>query len=302
VKVVRSLGSARSLNAGIVGLVPTMGFFHEGHISLMERSVAECDMTVVTLFVNPLQFNEPDDLERYPQDQQRDVALAEEAGVDVMVIPSQEEMFSSEPLTRVAVGVVGEAMEGEFRPGHLSGVATVVAKLFAGLQPARAYFGRKDAQQLAMIRRMAINLSFPLEVVGCALIRESDGLALSSRNVLLGPDRDSALGVSSGLFVAADLVEAGERRSSAVEAAVRDTSPSIEFDYATVADALTMQQVSEIEEDVILAVAARVGSVRLIDNVAFELTNGLAIADRGVRIEGMSQLGRSPDEAIGKER
>ena len=293
------MSEARAERVGTVGLVPTMGFLHEGHTSLISRSAAECELTMVSLFVNPLQFNESSDLDRYPTDHDRDVGLAEAAGAALVVIPSVEEMYPREPLTRVSVGVIAEGLEGAHRPGHLTGVATVVAKLFAGLQPDQAYFGRKDAQQLAMVRRMAQDLSFPLEVVDCPLIREPDGLALSSRNVFLGSDREHALGLSRGLFAASDAVEDGQRGAAVIEAIVRETSPSVAFDYVTAVDAETMQPVASIDRSVVLAVAATVGSVRLIDNVAFTFSDRGVIADRGSRLSGPSMLSLGQDN---KER
>ena len=294
-RIVRTMEEARRTASGVVGLVPTMGSFHEGHLSLMERSTEECDHTVVSLFVNPLQFNDPDDLDRYPTDHERDTALADEAGVDVVVIPSLQEMYPQKPLTRVSVAEVGHRYEGAYRPGHLSGVATAVTKLFAGLQPDRAYFGRKDAQQLAMVRRMTSDLSFPVEVVGCPLIRASDGLALSSRNLFLGDDRATALGLSSGLFAAADAVEAGERRSDHISALVGERGGEIELQYVAVADRHTMQPVPTVQGDTVLLAAAMVGSIRLIDNVAFRSSPTRLIADRGQRLEQPSMMSRTED-------
>lgn len=262
-------------------MVPTMGFFHEGHLSLMRRSAAECDQTVVTLYVNPLQFEDPDDLARYPTDRDRDLELAEEAGADITALCSTEEMFPVPPLTRVSVSGLGETLEGERRPGHLTGVATVVAKLFAAVQPDRAYFGRKDAQQLAVVSRMARDLDFPAQVVGCPLIREADGLALSSRNVFLGEDRPAALGLWRGLSAAADAVEAGERRPRRVEDLVREAARGLQLEYAAAVDADAFQPAVRLQGEVVLAAAARAGSVRLIDNVRLAVNRGEAAADRG---------------------
>ena len=288
--VVRTMAEARALARGVIGLIPTMGFFHEGHLSLMERSVVECDQTVATLYVNPLQFEDPADLARYPVDQDRDLALAREIGVDLMVVPDGAEMFASAPLTRVSVAGIGDRLEGLHRPGHLSGVATVVTKLFAGLRPDVAYFGRKDAQQLAMVTRLAADLGFPLRVVGCPLIRESDGLALSSRNVLLGDRREEALGLSRGLMEATARFEAGERRARVLEEAVRSAIEPNSVEYAEACDAATMEAVERIEGEVVLAVAARIGAVRLIDNVRFRVGDRDAEADRGVWLDRPSVL------------
>ena len=288
------MSAAREQAHGVVGLVPTMGFFHEGHLSLMRRSVAECDRTVVTLYVNPLQFEDAADLARYPVDHDRDLALAEECGVDLTVIPDPSEMFLSAPLTKVSVAGIGDRLEGAHRPGHMDGVATVVARLFAALQPDRAYFGRKDAQQLALVSRLAHDLGFPLEVVGCPLIREQDGLALSSRNVFLGEHRYAALALSRGLFAAAVLFEAGEYRTEVLERSVRDAFSAGEIDYAVTFDAATVEPVSSIEGQAVLAVAGRIGPVRLIDNVRLILGDSGPSADRGVFLERPSVLYDEP--------
>lgn len=288
------MASALESAHGVVGLVPTMGFFHEGHLSLMRGSVAECDQTVVTLYVNPLQFEDAADLARYPVDHDRDLALAEECGVDLMVIPDPDEMFPTAPLTKVSVTGIADRLEGAHRPGHLDGVATVVARLFAALQPDRAYFGRKDAQQLALVSRLAQDLGFPLEVVGFPLVREQDGLALSSRNVFLGEHRQAALALSHGLFTAATLFEAGECRATVLEATVRDVCRAGEIEYAEAFDAATVEPISRIQGDAVLAVAARVGPVRLIDNVRLVLGDRGPSADRGVFLEQPSVLYDSP--------
>ena len=284
------MAEARAQAGGVVGLVPTMGFLHEGHLSLMERSVAECDQTMATLYVNPLQFEDPADLARYPADPDRDLALAEACGVDLMVVPGPEEMFPSRPLTGVTVAGVGERLEGEFRPGHMAGVATVVTRLLAGLQPRRAYFGRKDAQQLALITRLVEDLGFPVEVVGCPLVREVDGLALSSRNVLLGARRAEALTLSRGLMLAADRFDRGERRSTVLEAAVRSAVTEDALEYARLCEAATMTPATIAEGETVLVAAARFGPVRIIDNVYLVADWRDAPADRGVRLRHPSLL------------
>lgn len=289
-KVVGTMAEARAERRGVVGLVPTMGFFHEGHLSLMERSVSQCDLTVVTLYVNPLQFDDPGDLARYPVDHDRDLDLADQLGVDVMVVPDADEMFAAAPLTRVSVAGIGDRLESHFRPGHMTGVATVVTKLFAGLQPDVAYFGRKDAQQLAMVTRLGSDLGFPIRVVGCPLIREPDGLALSSRNILLGDRREEALGLSRALMKAAEVFEAGERSSELVEEVVRSDLDPTALDYVEACDANTMERVTNLEGEVVLAVAARVGSIRLIDNVRFRAAGNSFEVDRGVWLDSPSVL------------
>lgn len=274
-----------------MGLVPTMGFFHEGHSALMAAARSASETVVVSLFVNPLQFNDPADLDRYPRDLERDLEIASEQGVDLLFAPSREEMYSVEPLTRVEVATVADHLEGPRRPGHFAGVATVVAKLFAGLQPDLAFFGRKDAQQLAVVRRLVLDLSFPVNVIGRPTLREADGLALSSRNVYLGPDdRPAALLLSKGLFAAADLAEAGTYTASDLIAAVREAAPGVDFEYITLASQDTAQPIDQIDQPSFLAVAARVGRVRLIDNVAFDLVAGSVVGDRGIRLSAPSRL------------
>jgi pantoate--beta-alanine ligase len=292
-RIVETFAEARSLCSGAVSLVPTMGFLHEGHLSLVDAARSEGAGTIVmSLFVNPLQFDEQADLDRYPRDLDRDAGLAADRGVDVLFAPPVEEVYPQPPLTSVVVGEITDALEGAFRPGHFEGVATVVAKLFAGLRPDRAYFGRKDAQQLAVVRRMAADLSFPVDVVAVSTIREPDGLALSSRNVFLSDDeRRLALGISAGLFAAADLAEGGERSAAALETAVRSRmAGEVRVEYVTLTDAASVRPVAELVRSAFLAVAARVGSTRLIDNVHFDVIGGSPVADRGIRLEVASLL------------
>jgi pantoate--beta-alanine ligase len=270
-----------------------MGYFHEGHLELMKSARQSADTVVVSLFVNPLQFNDPSDLERYPRDLERDLSLAAGAGVDLVFAPPRSEMLPEPPLTAVTVAALTERMEGSGRPGHFSGVATVVAKLFAGLQPHLAYFGRKDAQQLAVVRRMASDLSFPVRVLGHPTIRESDGLALSSRNVLLSEkDRVSARELSAGLMAAAAAAEAGERSGPALEGIAKAAVASAHLEYIELASQETVERLPTLDRPAFLALAARVGEVRLIDNVGLEVVAGELVADRGVRLEGPSLLYR----------
>lgn len=293
--VVGTLGEARASVTGSVGLVPTMGFLHEGHLSLIEASARACDTTVVSVFVNPRQFGEAADLATYPRDLDRDVALATEAGADVVVAPTEDEMYPPGTVTHVEVPGVSDAMEGAHRPGHFRGVATVVAKLLAGLHPDRAYFGRKDAQQLAVVTTMARDLSFPTDIVGRPIVREADGLALSSRNVRLDAEaRSVARSLSSGLFAAADAYDEGCRSAHELTAIVSDTvgESGAMLEYATLADAATADPMDRVVGRQFLAVAARVGDVRLIDNVTID-SDG-AIVDRGTRLGGPSILYGGP--------
>ncbi|MEY2433041.1 MAG: pantoate--beta-alanine ligase [Acidimicrobiaceae bacterium] len=255
-----------------VGLVPTMGYLHEGHRSLMDRSVAERDVSLVTIFVNPLQFGANEDLATYPRDFDRDAAMCEAAGVEVLLHPSVEEMypFGTPTLTSVSVSEVSAAMEGASRPTHFAGVATVVAKLFNIAGPCHAYFGEKDWQQLAVIRRMAADLSFPVEVVGCPTVREPDGLAMSSRNAYLTADERAAAPVVHWALVAgAADIAAGERDPAKVRALVADliaAEPLAELDYVEVVGADTLQELDPLEGKLRLLAAVRFGRARLIDN------------------------------------
>ena len=267
----RRLGESRARGA-TVGLVPTMGALHAGHRSLIERSVAERDVTVVTVFVNPLQFGPGEDLASYPRDFERDAALCEEAGVDLVLHPSVEEMYPSgvPTLTTVSVAEISEPMEGASRPAHFAGVATVVAKLFNIAGPCHAYFGEKDWQQLAVVRRMAADLSFPVEVIGCPTVREPDGLALSSRNVYLTPEERAAAPVLHWALVAgAASIAAGERDPATVRELMRDlitAEPLAQLDYAEVVDASTLRPVDPLRGELRLLAATRFGRARLIDN------------------------------------
>jgi pantoate--beta-alanine ligase len=287
-RVIGTFAEVRAARSGTVGLVPTMGYLHEGHVACIAAAGERADRVVVSLFVNPLQFDRADDLGRYPRNLDRDAAIAEEAGVDLLFAPSVAEMYPTDPLTRVHVAGVSEGMEGSHRSGHLDGVATVVAKLFAGIQPDLAAFGRKDAQQLAVVTRMAADLSLPVTVVAVPTVREADGLALSSRNVLIA-DRDAALGLSRGLFAAAAAVAEGERSATALEtlAAIEVTERGAELDYATLADAATATGIDALDRPAFLAVAARAGDVRLIDNV-YLYPDGTA--DLGTRLDRPSML------------
>lgn len=259
---------------GVVGLVPTMGYLHEGHVSLMTAAGGECDLVTTTIFVNPLQFGPSEDLSAYPRDLDRDLALADQAGVDVVFVPSVAEMYPAgvPPLTAVSVARLDERWEGALRPGHFSGVATVVAKLFAIAGTCRAYFGEKDYQQLQVVRRMAADLNLPVNVVGCPTVRERDGLAMSSRNVYLSePERAAARCISRALAAGVAAVEGGERQGAAIDAtmaAVVDAEPLASLDYAALVDPATLEPVAGplAPGEYRLLIAARVGKPRLLDN------------------------------------
>ena len=290
-EVTRTFADTRDLYRGRVGLLPTLGFFHEGHVTLMDMLRPLCDTLVVSLFVNPTQFNDPADFESYPRAEERDAGLAREHGVDILFAPPVEEVYLGESVTTVEVTGVTDEMEGRYRPGHFVGVATVVAKLFAGTRPDVAMFGRKDIQQLAVLRAMVRDLRFPIEIVEAPLVREPDGLALSSRNVRLAPgEREQALAISRGLFQAAEQVDAGERKAERLENTVLRSIASLQIDYVKLSSLQTMQPITELDRPAVLAVAATVGEVRLIDNVAFDFTDGEPVPDRGVILDEPSRL------------
>ncbi len=290
-EVTATFGETRATYAGRVGLLPTMGYFHEGHVALMDLLREKCDTCVVSLFVNPTQFNVAADLEVYPRDLDRDTAIAGDAGVDVFFVPDVDEVYPGGLTTKVEVSDVSVGMEGEYRPGHFVGVATVVAKLFAGLQPDVAMFGRKDAQQLAVLSAMARDLRFPIEIMAAPLVREPDGFALSSRNVRLSrEDRERGLALSRGLFQAAEQVDGGERRGERLEATVRRSARGLDVDYVTLAAQDTMAPIETLDQPAVLAVAAHVGEVRLIDNIAFDLVDGKPVPDRGLILDESRRL------------
>jgi pantoate--beta-alanine ligase len=283
-RVVSTFSEARTEGRGRVGLVPTMGALHAGHRSLMRAARSRCDTSMVSIFVNPLQFNDVADLDRYPRTVEADLAVCEEEEVDVVFAPTVDDVYAGPGLTRVVVSKVVDRMEGPSRPGHFDGVATVVAKLFAGLRPDVAFFGRKDAQQLSVISAMAADMSFGVEIVPCPTVRAADGLALSSRNVFLSSEeRTRALALWRGLMAAADAVVAGERLGSSIENIARSAMDDVDTEYVELADQVTAQRLEVLDRPAFLAVAARVGRTRLIDNVAFDQSGAGFITDRGIR-------------------
>ena len=271
-RTIADLRMALRSPAAPVGLVPTMGYLHRGHISLVEAARAECPTVVVSLFVNPTQFGPNEDFEDYPRDEDRDLDLLGDAGADIAFIPSVEEIYPAGDSTRVRVGGLTEVLEGERRPGHFEGVATVVARLFLMVAPDRAYFGEKDAQQLAVLKRMTADMQFPIEVVSCPTVREPDGLALSSRNIYLTPEeRAQAPALHAGLQAAVAAFENGVRDASALRSVVRDqlaAQPLAEIDYVSLADSETLAELEGlIKPPALLSLAVRFGAARLIDNV-----------------------------------
>ena len=255
----------------MVGFVPTMGYLHEGHLSLIRAARQENDVVVVSIFVNPLQFGPREDLTDYPRDLERDCRLVEAEGVDYVFHPDEGEMYPRRFLTRVRVEEITEGLCGAFRPGHFEGVTTVVAKLFHIIPAQRAYFGQKDAQQARVISKMVEDLDFDVEIRVCPTVREPDGLAMSSRNIYLSPaERGKACLLYHALEAGRRLIEGGERDAGAVEEAMREVlrkEPEIEVEYLGVYDGRDLRPLRELRGEVLLAVAARVGRARLIDNI-----------------------------------
>lgn len=257
-------------NGKRLGLVPTMGALHEGHLSLVRAARAVCDVVAVSLFVNPTQFGPTEDLARYPRPFERDRKLLEKEGVAILFAPSAEEMYPKEDTTWVVVDGLSEKLDGHSRPGHFRGVTTVVAKLFNILEPDAAFFGQKDAAQCAVIRRLVSDLNFPVEIVICPIVREPDGLAMSSRNAYLSPEeRKRALVLRQSLDRVEEEFRGGERSAAQLAAAARDVfaqEPEIRVDYIEIVDPDTLDPVAQIDRPALVAVAAYVGATRLIDN------------------------------------
>jgi pantoate--beta-alanine ligase len=254
-----------------LGLVPTMGALHEGHLSLVKASKAACDATAASIFVNPAQFAPHEDLDRYPRPFEADCALLEKEGVDLLFAPSVQEMYPAGAATWVEVADVGARLEGASRPGHLRGVATICSKLFHIVAPTKAFFGQKDAAQLAMLRKMVRDLNFDLQIVGCPIVREPDGLAMSSRNRYLNAEaRNQALVLNRALRFASELAASGETSSADLVGTMRAefaAEPGARVDYIAVVDPDTLEAVEDVEHGAMLAVAAYFGATRLIDNL-----------------------------------
>ncbi|HZP26175.1 MAG TPA: pantoate--beta-alanine ligase [Dehalococcoidia bacterium] len=270
-RTIAEVRQARAGRSGSVGFVPTMGYLHEGHLALVRRARAENDRIVASIFVNPTQFGPQEDFQSYPRDEARDLQLLAGEGVDAVFLPAADEMYPEGAVTWIEVsGPLTARLEGVARPGHFRGVTTVVAKLFYIVQPQRAYFGQKDAQQLLVVRRMVRDLALPVEVVAVPTVRDSDGLALSSRNVYLPPEeRKQALALPRALLRAQERVAAGERDAASlregIEGALREAELAI--DYVSVADAETLEELETVDRPALALAAVRAGQTRLIDNV-----------------------------------
>jgi pantoate--beta-alanine ligase len=271
VETIADLRAARNRLEGRVGLVPTMGALHDGHRSLIQAARQENDTVIATIFVNPTQFALGEDFATYPRDLERDIDELEDEGVDLVFTPTPDEMYPMGFQTVINVEVVSTGLEGEHRPGHFEGVSTVVAKLFNLTLPDRAYFGQKDAQQVVVIKQMVRDLNFPLEIVVCPIVREPDGLAMSSRNVYLNPEeRQAALVLWNALCLAREMWTRGTRDAQAFRNRMREliaTEELARVDYISVADPETLRDVERIQGPVLVSLAVRIGRTRLIDNI-----------------------------------
>ena len=273
VEETRKLVKAWKQEGKSIGLVPTMGFLHEGHASLIRRCREENDIVVVSDFVNPTQFGPNEDLEAYPRDLKRDSELCESLGADLIFNPEPEEMYH-DPHAFVSIDLLSETLCGKTRPIHFKGVCTVVSKLFHIVTPDKAYFGQKDAQQLAIIRKMVQDLNFDIQIVGCPIVREEDGLAKSSRNTYLNAEeRKAALCLSKAIRRGMDVIHPQANASEVLGEmrAIIEAEPLARIDYVSMVDALTMQPVEKVEKDVLVAMAVYIGKTRLIDNFSYEV-------------------------------
>ncbi|NLL69724.1 MAG: pantoate--beta-alanine ligase [Epulopiscium sp.] len=258
-----------------IGFVPTMGYLHEGHVSLIKRAREENDMVITSIFVNPTQFGPNEDFEKYPRDEKRDLQKCEENGCDIVFLPQKEEMYPNDFLTYVEVEELGKSLCGKSRPTHFRGVTTVLTKLFNIIKPDKAYFGQKDAQQLIIVKKMVEDLNMDVEIIGCPIVREKDGLAISSRNTYLSPEeRKDALLLNKSLILAKDLIENGEKNISTIRSEMEKTillGKNNTIDYIDFVDIEKLNPVSEIQDKVLIAIAVETGKTRLIDNMVVEL-------------------------------
>ncbi len=278
VRTLEELHAAKKNMKGTIGLVPTMGFLHAGHISLVKRARQECDHVLVSIFVNPTQFSPNEDFAAYPRDLDRDAALLKDAGTELIFAPLDEVMYPQGYQTYVTVEEVTKVLEGAMRPTHFRGVTTVVAKLFNAVQPDKAFFGQKDAQQVAVLSRMVKDLNYNLEMVICPIVREKDGLALSSRNTYLDESqRKAALVLSRSLRKARSVFASGERSSKAIRAAMDDVfsaEPAAKVQYISIADAETLLEIDRIDSHALISMAVYMGKTRLIDNTVLGKPDG----------------------------
>jgi len=276
-QVVEPIFEIRALRqklSGTVGFIPTMGYLHEGHLALVKQARIENSAVIVSIYVNPTQFGPREDFGAYPRDLNRDLELLREGGVDIVFVPSDDQMYSAEFSTWVDVEKVSERLEGASRPGHFRGVATVVAKLFNIIQPTKAYFGQKDAQQVVVIKRMVADLNMTIEIVVVPTVRESDGLAMSSRNIYLSPEeRKAATVLFRALTLARQLRLGGEKDAGKIRrqmASLIQKEPLAKIDYVSIADADTLEELDLIDHPALASLAVRISKTRLIDNVSME--------------------------------
>lgn len=259
---------------GSVGFVPTMGYLHDGHLALVKQARAENSIVVASIFVNPTQFGPNEDFKAYPRDTERDLAMLRKEITDIVFMPSAEEIYPESFSSWVEVEKITDRLEGSYRPGHFKGVATVVAKLFNIVEPTRAYFGQKDAQQALVIKKMVADLNMNLEVIVAPTVRESDGLAMSSRNIYLNPqERQAAIALFKALTLAQNLWEKGERNAETIRkkmTSLISKEPLAKIEYVSIADAQTLKELSKIDETALASLAVRVGKTRLIDNIVLE--------------------------------
>ncbi|UCC16500.1 MAG: pantoate--beta-alanine ligase [Dehalococcoidales bacterium] len=274
IKTISEVKKERRNLQGTVGLFPTLGYLHEGHLNLVRKSVLDNDFTISSIFVNPTQFGPSEDFDSYPRDFERDLAMLEEEGVEFVFMPSTQEMYPEGYDTWVDIENITRKLEGASRPTHFRGVTTVVAKLFNILEPTRAYFGQKDAQQLAVIKKMVKELNMNLEVITCPTVREPDGLAMSSRNTYLKPDeRKAATVLYQSLKLAEKLYSEGERDAIKIRGEMTSLiqqQPAANIDYISIADNVTLDEVDEITRPVLVSLAVKIGKPRLIDNLVLE--------------------------------
>jgi len=273
-RTIAEMKALRRQSRDAVGFVPTMGYLHDGHLALVRRARTENSVVVVSIFVNPTQFGPSEDFNRYPRDIPRDLALLEKEGTDIVFMPSAEEMYPEGFSSWVVVEKVTERLEGRSRPGHFRGVATVVNKLFNIVEPTKAYFGQKDAQQVVVIKKMVADLNMNLEIVVVPTVRESDGLAMSSRNVYLNPqERQAATVLFKALMLAKDLWTGGEKSADVLRREMEfliGREPLAQIDYISIADPQTLEELSTIEGPALASLAVRIGKTRLIDNILLE--------------------------------
>jgi len=273
-KTIAEMKALRMKSFGSVGFVPTMGYLHDGHLALVKQAQDENSVIIVSIFVNPTQFGPKEDFRTYPRDTERDLALLEKERTDIVFMPSDKEMYPEGYLSWVEVEKVTDRLEGSCRPGHFRGVATVVAKLFNIVEPTRAYFGQKDAQQALVIKKMVADLNMNLEVIVAATVRENDGLAMSSRNVYLNPqERQAATVLFKALTLAQNLWEKGESNAETIRqkmTSLISKEPLAKIEYVSIADAETLEELTEIDKPALASLAVRFGKTRLIDNTILE--------------------------------